>query len=107
MLGWMGASAVIGFLFLLLEWYELTHLVSIGIVPQRSGYLSIFFTLVAVHGIHIAIGLLWMVVMMAQVARQGLTQLVTYRLANLKVFWLYQALIWAFVYTFVYLRGSI
>jgi cytochrome o ubiquinol oxidase subunit 3 len=48
-----------------------------------------------------------MVVMLFQIAQQGFTLMVTYRLANLKVYWLYQGLIWTFVYTFVYLRGSI
>ena len=63
--------------------------------------------MVVAHGVHLLFGLLWMLVMVAQIARDGFTQLVTYRLANLKVYWLYQGLIWTFVYTFVYLRGSI
>lgn len=45
--------------------------------------------------------------MLVQVARNGLTLPVTYRMANLKIFWLYQTLIWTFVFTFVYLKGSI
>ena len=104
---WIAVAFVIGFAFLGMEWHELSRLAQSGATPQRSGYLSIFFTLIAVHGIHIAFGLLWMVVLVGQVARNGLTLLVTYRLANLKIFWLYQTLIWTFVYTFVYLRGSI
>ncbi len=104
---WMVVSALIGMGFLGLEWSELARLVSAGDPPQRSGYLSIFFTMIVVHGIHIAIGLLWMGVMLVQVARSGLTVLVVYRMANLKIFWLYQALVWTFVFTFVYLRGSV
>ena len=104
---WMAVASLIGLGFLYQEWTDLAGLVRQGSPPQRSGYLSIFFTLIAVHGVHIAIGLLWMVVMMVQVARSGLTVLVVYRLANLKIFWLYQALIWTFVFTFVYLRGSV
>lgn len=103
---WIAVAFVIGLAFVGMEWRELAGLAQGGAVPQRSGYLSIFFTLIVVHGIHIAFGLLWMVVMLAQVARNGLTLLVTYRLANLKIFWLYQTLIWTFVFTFVYLRGS-
>lgn len=106
-MAWMAVSALIGIGFLGMEWTELAGLAARGSTPQRSGYLSIFFTLIAVHGIHIAIGLLWMGVMLAQVARSGLTALVVYRMANLKIFWLYQALIWTFVFTFVYLRGSV
>ncbi len=104
---WVAVAFVIGAGFLGMTWHELAGLVQGGAPPQRSGYLSIFFTLIAVHGLHIAFGLLWMIVMVAQVARQGLTLLVTYRLANLKIFWLYQTLVWTFVYSFVYLRGAI
>ena len=107
LMAWLLVAFLIGAGFIGMEWRELAGLVQRGIVPQRSGYLSIFFTLIAVHGIHILVGLLWMVVMLLQVARNGFTLLVTYRLANLKIFWLYQALIWSFVYTFVYLRGAI
>ena len=104
---WMAVAALIGVGFLGMEWSELAGLAAQGNTPQRSGYLSIFFTLIALHGIHIALGLLWMGVMLAQVGRSGLTSLVVYRMANLKIFWLYQALVWTFVFTFVYLRGSV
>ena len=104
---WLAVSASIGLAFLILEGIDLFGLAAAGNTPQRSGYLSIFHTLIAVHGIHIAIGLLWMGVMLVQVWRSGLTTLVVYRIANLKIFWLYQALIWTFVFTFVYLRGSV
>jgi cytochrome o ubiquinol oxidase subunit 3 len=105
--GWLALSALIGLGFLGMEWSDLARLVQQGDGPQRSGYLSIFFALIGVHAVHIAIGLLWMVVMLVQMTRNGLSVLVVYRMANLKIFWLYQALIWTFVFTFVYLRGSI
>ena len=103
----IGVALVLGLAFLVLEGVDIGDLFSRGITPERSGYLSAFFTLIIVHGIHMAIGVLWMLVMMVQVARSGLTPKVTYRLANLKVFWLYQALVWTFVFCFVYLRGAI
>ncbi len=107
LMAWIGVAFVVGLGFVSLEWRELARLVGSGAVPQRSGYLSIFFTLIVVHGLHNAFGLLWMLVMIAQVARKGLKLPVVYRLINLKIFWLYQALVWTFVYTFVYLRGSV
>lgn len=104
---WIAVAFLIGLVFLGMEGQELFRLAQSGAVPQQSGYLSIFFTLIIVHGIHIVFGLLWMIVLGFQVGRSGFTPLVTYRLANLKIFWLYQALIWTFMFTFVYLRGSI
>ncbi len=100
-------SFLLGLAFLGMEAFELHDLAAKGWPAQLSGYLSIFWTIIVVHGIHLAVGLLWMVVMLAQIARNGFTLLVTYRLANLKIFWVYQGLIWTFVYTFVYLQGSI
>ncbi|NPD68828.1 cytochrome O ubiquinol oxidase [Lichenicola cladoniae] len=104
---WLSLSLVVGLAFIGMEVHELQGIAAAGGPPQRSGFLSIFWAVVVVHGIHLAIGLLWMVVMFFQIARDGFTLMVTYRLANLKVYWLYQGLIWTFVYTFVYLRGSI
>nr|WP_321985612.1 cytochrome c oxidase subunit 3 [uncultured Lichenicoccus sp.] len=106
-MAWLTVSLLIGLGFIGMETHELQGVALAGGPPQRSGYLSIFWAIVVVHGIHLAIGLLWMAVMLVQIATKGFTQLVTYRLANLKVYWLYQGLIWTFVYTFVYLRGSI
>ena len=106
-MAWLVVSGLIGLAFLVLESLDLNQLVAAGNPPQRSGYLSIYHTLIAVHGFHILIGLLWMGVMLVQVWRSGLTTLVVYRMANLKIFWLYQALIWTFVFTFVYLRGLV
>jgi cytochrome o ubiquinol oxidase subunit 3 len=106
-LAWMTLSLVIGLAFIGMETRDLQGLAAAGGPPQRSGFLSIFWTIVVVHGIHLAVGLLWMIVMLAQIASKGFTPLVTYRLGNLKVYWVYQGLIWTFVYTFVYLRGSI
>jgi len=106
-IAWLTLSLVVGLAFIGMEVFELHGVAAAGGAPQRSGFLSIFWTIVVVHGVHLAIGLLWMLVMIAQIARDGFTLLVTYRLANLKVYWVYQGLIWTFVYTFVYLRGSI
>ena len=106
-MAWLAISLLIGLAFIGMETYELRGVDAMGGAPQRSGFLSIFWTVVVVHGIHLGLGLLWMAVMLVQIARSGFTPLVTYRLANLKIYWLYQGLIWTFVYTFVYLRGSI
>ncbi|MBE7210367.1 MAG: cytochrome c oxidase subunit 3, partial [Gluconacetobacter diazotrophicus] len=98
---------VLGVVFVVMECLDLGALAAAGAPPQRSGFLSAFFTILSVHGIHIAFGLLWMLVMMWQTHRYGLDAKVTFRLANLKVFWLYQAVIWGLVFTFVYLWGVI
>ena len=101
----LGVAFLLGAVFLGMEVNEFSHLLSVGITPERSGYLSAFFALVMTHGIHMAFGLLWMGTMFFQVAFQGFTDKVVYRMLNLKVFWHFQALIWVLVFSFVYMRG--
>ncbi|MBU2802382.1 cytochrome O ubiquinol oxidase, partial [Acidithiobacillus caldus] len=59
------------------------------------------------HALHILVGIVWMLVMIAQIARDGFTANVVYRLINLRLFWHFQAVIWVFVFTFVYLQGMV
>ncbi|HKJ10144.1 MAG TPA: cytochrome c oxidase subunit 3 [Gammaproteobacteria bacterium] len=104
---WIGAAFLLGAGFLAMEIHEFAALALQGIVPERSGFLSSYYTLVLTHGLHILFGLLWMAVMVAQVLRQGFTEGVVYRLLNLRIFWHFQALIWVFIFTFVYLQGKL
>ncbi|WP_286705514.1 cytochrome c oxidase subunit 3 [Acidiphilium sp. 37-64-53] len=100
------AAMVFGLVFLGLEINDFATMISHGITPERSGFLSIYFVLIGVHGLHMAIGLLWMLVMTIQVALKGFTTDVVIRLLNLRLFWVFQASIWVCVFVFVYLRGA-
>lgn len=98
---------VLGASFLGMELYEFSHLVSGGNSWQRSGFLSSFFTLVGTHGLHIAIGLLWLLVMGWQLLRRGFTDGTVRRLTLFSMFWHFLDIIWIFIFTFVYLMGGI
>lgn len=100
-------SFLLGIGFLFMEWREFSELLAMGAIPERSGFLSDFWVLVLTHAAHVFFGLLWMIVMVFQVAREGFSQNVVYRLINLKLFWHFQAVIWVCVFTFVYLMGGI
>jgi cytochrome o ubiquinol oxidase subunit 3 len=76
-------------------------------VPQRSAFLSAFFTLVGTHGLHVAFGLVWLVVLMVQVHRGGLVADNRRRLMCLSMFWHFLDVVWIAVFTFVYLMGSL
>ncbi len=104
---WIAVAFALGLGFLIVEGHEFADLVLAGVTPERSGFLSAFFTLVLYHGVHIVFGLLWLAVMWVQVLRQGLTAQVVYRLLNLKMFWFFQGFIWIFVFSFVYLTGAL
>lgn len=99
-------ALILGCVFLGLELGDFSGLVAQGNGPDRSGFLAIFFVLIATHGLHMAFGILWMLVMITQVARTGFTAHVVARLLNLRLFWQFQASVWVCVYAFVYLRGA-
>ncbi len=106
-MAWFGVTFLLGLAFLALELSEFSHLVAEGNSWQRSGFLSAFFTLVGTHGLHIATGLMWIVVMMIRVWRGGLTTVNLRRLTVLSLFWHFLDIVWIFIFTFVYLMGAL
>jgi cytochrome o ubiquinol oxidase subunit 3 len=95
----------LGAAFLALEIREFADMIAQGATPQRSAFLSSFFALVGCHGIHVAIGLIWLVVMMAQVAVKGFRPAVMGRLQCFSLFWHALDIIWVGLFTVVYLMG--
>jgi cytochrome o ubiquinol oxidase subunit 3 len=96
---------VLGAAFLALEIREFVGMIDVGAAPQRSAFLSAFFTLVGCHGLHVTVGLLWLAVMMAQVAFKGFRASVQRRLLCFSLFWHALDIIWVGLFTVVYLMG--
>lgn len=106
-LAWSAATFALGAAFLGFELAEFSELVADGNGPQRNAFLSSFFTLVATHGIHIAVGLLWMAVAMVQIRLRGLTARVLSGLERLELFWHFLDVVWIFIFTVVYLMAYV
>ena len=103
----MAVAAILGVLFLCGEVYEFAHLIGEGNGPDRSAFLSSFFTLVGTHGLHVTFGVIWLVVLMVQVQMKGLIPANRRRLMCLSLFWHFLDVIWIGVFTFVYLMGML
>jgi cytochrome o ubiquinol oxidase subunit III len=101
----MLATAALGLAFLGLEAREFYGLVAQGAGPSRSAFLSAFFTLVGCHGLHVTIGLLWLLTMMAQVAAKGFREDIVRRTTCWSLFWHALDIVWVGVFTVVYLMG--
>jgi cytochrome o ubiquinol oxidase subunit 3 len=104
-LAWLAVTWVFGLGFIGMEVHEFAHLIADGAGPDRSAFLSAYFTLVGTHGLHVTVGLIWLAVMTHQTWRYGLDGTVLRRLSCLSLFWHFLDLIWICVFTFVYLRG--
>lgn len=102
---WLGVTMLLGLVFLGLEVHEFVGLVHEGAGPDRSGFLSGFFTLVGTHGLHVTAGIVWMLVMMAHLVRRGLNRTNVTRLMCLSMFWHFLDIVWIGVFTIVYLMG--
>jgi cytochrome o ubiquinol oxidase subunit III len=102
---WMVVTLALGLVFLGLEIHEFAHMVGVDAVPQRSGFLSAFFGLVPLHGAHVTAGSIWLVMMLIQICRTGLTGSAKSRIARLALFWHFLDLIWVGIFSVVYLGG--
>ena len=106
-LAWLTLTFALGLAFTAMEFNEFHHLILDGHGPQRSAFLSSYFTLVGTHGTHVTFGLLWIAVMAGQIAVKGLTGPVRSRLKRLSIFWHFLDIVWIGVFTIVYLMGVI
>jgi len=97
---------VLGAAFLFIEATEFARMVEIGAGPSRSGFLSAFFTLVGMHGLHVTSGLIALVYLVAQVIAKGLRAPVLRRLLCWSLFWHALDIVWVGVFTLVYLMGD-
>jgi cytochrome o ubiquinol oxidase subunit III len=104
---WLLVTGLLGAVFLFIELYEFASMIGEGAGPQRSAFLSAFFTLVGCHGAHVTCGLLWIGTMMAQIWAKGFQPHILRRLFCLSIFWHALDIIWVAIFTIVYLIGTL
>jgi cytochrome o ubiquinol oxidase subunit III len=105
--GWLLLTGLLGLVFLSIEMFAFGKMIGEGAGPQRSAFLSSFFTLVGCHGAHVTAGLLWLGTMMAQIWAKGFRQDIIRRLLCFSVFWHALDIIWVAIFTIVYLIGTL
>lgn len=96
---------LLGIAFMEMEVGEFARLISGGNSWDKSAFLSIFFTLVGVHGVHMIFALLWVIVFIVPVCLYGLTPVSIKRLTCLRMFWQFLNVVWIFIFSIVYLMG--
>ena len=100
-------TGLLGLGFIGMELYEFYEMIIAGHGPDKSAFLSTFFTLVATHGAHVTFGLIWLIVMVIQITQKGLVDGVRSRLMRLSLFWHFLDIVWVGVFTFIYLMGMV
>jgi cytochrome o ubiquinol oxidase subunit III len=103
---WMGVTFFLGATFVTLEGREFAGMVAAGAGPSHSAFLSAFFTLVGTHGLHVSLGLVWLVIMLLQVTTLGFQPMVGRRFFAFGLFWHALDIVWIGVFTIVYLGAK-
>ncbi|MDX2346141.1 MAG: cytochrome o ubiquinol oxidase subunit III [Legionella sp.] len=104
---WMWVTFALGFCFIVMEMNEFHHLYIDGDTWAKSAFLSSFFTLVGTHGLHVTAGLIWMLSVIFQINKHGITPETKTKLTCLGLFWHFLDIVWIFVFSVVYLMGAI
>lgn len=105
-IAWLVATFLLGASFLAMELWEFNHLIAEGAGWQTSAFLSSYFVLVGTHGLHIAVGLIWMAVIIFRLFQRNFKETDIRRLSLLGLFWHFLDVIWIFIFSFVYLIGG-
>jgi len=103
----LAVTGLLGLIFVLLELQEFWALAQSGATPQRSAFLTAFYSLVGCHGLHVTVGGLWLATMMAQLQVKGFRREIIHRLICFNLFWHALDIIWVALFSVVYLMGSL
>jgi cytochrome o ubiquinol oxidase subunit III len=105
LIGWFVVTALLGAAFIALELTEFVHMVNEGAAISTSAFLSAFYALVGTHGLHVSIGLVWMVGLILQLRKHGITPVTQRKVNVISLYWHFLDAVWIFVFTVVYLMG--
>ncbi|MCW1926822.1 cytochrome (ubi)quinol oxidase subunit III [Bhargavaea beijingensis] len=104
---WLAITGFLGLGFLALEVYEFNHYIHLGFTFGNSAFSSAFYTLVGTHGLHVAIGLVWLTLLILRNAKRGLNLYNATKYYTFSLYWHFIDVVWVFIFTVVYLMGVV
>jgi len=102
---WLLVTLLLGMAFLGFEVHDFLTMIAKGGTPERSGFISAFFDLVPLHGLHVTGGCIWLICLIGQMARYGIDTQVKLGILRLALFWHFLDIVWIAIFTIVYLGG--
>lgn len=100
---WLAATAILGLTFLSGQVFEFTEFYHAGLTLQGNIFGSTFFTLTGFHGVHVGIGVLWLLGLLFVSLRGGLKQENSVTLEIAGLYWHFVDIVWIIIFTLVYL----
>jgi heme/copper-type cytochrome/quinol oxidase subunit 3 len=100
---WLAVTTFCGLVFLGFQYYEFTHFIHEGLTISTNLFGSTFFVLTGTHGLHVAVGVLWLGTLLIQSFRGklGRDKAITVEIAGL--YWHFVDVVWIVIFTVVYL----
>lgn len=105
LVGWLLVTGLLAAGFLLFEINDFRAAAAIGALPSRSGWLSAYYGLVGLHGFHVSVGLIWLLLMVFRLSSGDLTESVKTRLLRLSLYWHFLDIVWIGIFSVVFLAG--
>ena len=100
---WLWMTALLGVTFLGFQAYEFTSFVHEGLTLRTNLFGSSFFTLTGFHGAHVAVGVLWLLTLLAIDYRRGLGPKDALNVDLAALYWHFVDVVWIVIFTLVYL----
>lgn len=107
MMIWMIITVILGAVFVGFEIYEFSHYASEGVNPTIGSFWSSFFILLGTHGVHVSVGICWIICLLIQVAMRGLNKDNAPKLFIVSLYWHFLDVVWIFIFTAVYMIGMV
>ncbi|WKU22015.1 cytochrome (ubi)quinol oxidase subunit III [Priestia megaterium] len=105
LIGWLIVTLLLGVCFVGLEIHEFQTMVHEGATISTSAFFTAFYTLVSTHGLHVSVGIIWMISITIQLKRYGITSVTKRKVTIISLYWHFLDAVWIFLYTVVYLMG--
>jgi heme/copper-type cytochrome/quinol oxidase subunit 3 len=101
----MGATVLLGFVFLVIKYFEYSAKFHHHLYPSTNTFLAIYFTLTGLHGLHVIGGMVVNGYLCGPGAKlwKKNPQWLTNRVENAGLFWHFVDLVWIFLFPILYL----
>lgn len=100
---WLGMTALMGAIFLGFQAFEFTTFVNEGLKLQTNLFGSTFYVLTGFHGAHVAVGVIWLLTLLAIDFRRGLMPRDAINVDLCALYWHFVDVVWIAIFTVVYL----
>jgi cytochrome c oxidase subunit 3/cytochrome o ubiquinol oxidase subunit 3 len=100
---WLTVTALLGGLFLAGQVYEFTTFYREGLGYSTSLFSSSFYTLTGFHGLHVAVGIIMLLSLVAMLAKGKLIGDNSETVEMIGLYWHFVDIVWILIFTIVYL----